>query len=174
MRTDEVTTHEPTAAEAFALVDQKYTDLSARRDVVRDQLGQLRTEVDKARSVFRTSLARAEIDGTAAPSRADLDAKERELVVAEDRLGGLEEAVATLEPDWRAANDAALLEGVSALNGQMAECQEQIHANERQAERVLADLNDRNGQFSAKITQLSGERQRLEVERLTRTTGRNR
>lgn len=151
---------EPTAAEAFATLDAKFTDLKTRCDLARDQLGQLRTDVDKARSVYRTALARAAIDGTIAPPRDELDAKERALVVAEDRLAGLEEAVSTLAPDWRSAKIDMLREEARALAAQVAEHQELIRSGERE----IADINDRNGQHGTEITRLVFERQRRETD----------
>ncbi len=147
-------------ADVFTALDAKLTDLTGRRDVAREQLDELRTAIEKERTVYRTALARAEIDGVDAPSRDVLEAKERELVITEDRLAGLEGALAELTPSWRSAKIAMLRERELAFHEEAQRIQAGIHARALEI-RALQDLD---GQDGARIQALIGQRQKVEHE----------
>jgi len=122
----------PSPAEVLASAETRRTMFTARLDVARTELAELRGAIDKERESYLAAAAQAELTGGAAPSRSALTARQAELPEAEDRVAALERALAEVDREWRLARAGTLAAEAAEIRAETEQRQARVH--ELQAE----------------------------------------
>jgi predicted nucleic acid-binding Zn-ribbon protein len=116
----------PTPTEHLATAEARHDQVHARLEAARVDLTNLGTAIDKSRDAYRDELARTELEGGTAPSRATLGDLQGQLPAAEDRVAALERALVELDRQVRHARADVLDEQAAAMRAETARRQERI------------------------------------------------
>jgi chromosome segregation ATPase len=130
-----------TPTERLAAAEARHDQVHTRFEAARVDLTNLGTAIDKSHDAYRDELARTELEGGTAPSRATLVDLQGQLPAAEDRVAALERALVELDREVRLARADVLAEQASAMRAETARRQARIHELQPQVEAMQGEID---------------------------------